>query len=139
MPNDTSGAPKQINVNGLIGLYLEIREAKEAAAQQHKDEIALFDQRLDKIANVLHGHMRDYNLKSLPTEAGTAYINTLNSASTTDGAAFRGFIIENRAWDMVDWRPNKIAVAGFIEEHQTLPPGINWSSMDRVLCRKGRV
>jgi hypothetical protein len=136
MPDDEHPPPqKPLDIEKLVEVYLEIRDAKKAFTKQAKAQAALFEQRLSKIENALHNHMQLHKLNSLPCDAGTAYLSTRNSASIADATAFRGYIIENRDWDLVDWRANPTAVEGFINEHDTLPPGVNWSSREVVNVR----
>jgi len=127
---------KPFDANALIGLYLDIRNAKRAFEKQVESQAKQYTDRMEKIELALHKYMQDHKLNSLPTDAGTAYISTKNSATVTDGSAFRGHIIETRDWDLADWRANVTATKAWIDEHGVPVPGVTFRSFETVRCRK---
>lgn len=110
----------------LIQLYLDTRDAKSAIERKHKEHLKQYSEVMKKIEAKLFEHLQSHNMQSLSSEVGTAYISHKRSATISDGEAFRGFVIENRAWDMLDWKANVTAVGEFLTEHEVLPPGINF-------------
>jgi hypothetical protein len=67
---------------------------------------------------------------------GTVYRATESSATIADGEVFRQFVIESQSWDCVDWRANKTGVRAHIKAHQAVPPGVNFSQMQKIGVRR---
>jgi len=129
--NDVAAAPAAVAappVGDLIKLYLDTRDAKHLLEKQHKDQLKQYTDVLNKIEGVLMNHLQENASQSIASDDGTAYLAHKRSATISDAPAFKGYVIENRAWDMVDWRANVTAVGDFLTEHETLPPGINWKT-----------
>jgi hypothetical protein len=125
--NDVAAAQKTAPpVGELIQLYLDTRDAKQALEKQHKDQLKQYTEVMTKIEGVLLNHLQGNETTSISSDEGTAYLTTKRSATIGDAVSFKNYIIENRAWDMVDWRANVTAVGDFLQEHQVVPPGINW-------------
>lgn len=128
--------PQPIDAAALIGIYLELRDAKRALEKSHEEQLKPYTERMTKIELALQKYMQDTRLNSLPTDAGTAYISVKRSASVADGAAFRGHVIESREWDLADWRANVNAIETFIKEHGIVPPGVNFREFEAVNVRR---
>ena len=45
-------------------------------------------------------------------------VDQQRAASIRDATAFQNYVIENRAWDMLDWKANVTAVGDFITENE---------------------
>jgi hypothetical protein len=128
--------PSELDAAALIELYIDLRAAKRATEKRHEQELSLFIQRMEKIEQVLHRYMLAHKLNSLPTDSGTAYTNVKRSASVADGTAFRSHIIENRDWDLADWRANVNSCEAHIKEHGVPPPGVNYREFETVGVRR---
>lgn len=119
---------KEVDFGALIQLYLETRDAKTAVEKRQKQHLKQYSEVLRKIEGKLMEHLHEQGLQSLSSDIGTAYLSHKRSSPIVDGVAFRNYVIENRAWDMLDWKANVSAVGDFIAEHSTLPPGVNYKS-----------
>jgi hypothetical protein len=128
--------PQPIDAAALIGIYLELRTAKQQLEKQQEEALKPYTERMDKIEIALQKYMQDTRLNSLPTDNGTAYISVKRSASVADAAAFRGHVIETRGWDLADWRANVTAIETFVKEHGVVPPGVNWREFESVNVRR---
>jgi len=129
-------AAPPFDASALIQLYLDLRTAKKATEHRHEQELKLYTERMEKIEGMLHKYMLEHKLNSLPTDSGTAYTNTKRSASVADGTSFRGHVIENRDWDLCDWRVNVNACEAHIKEHGQAPPGVNYREFETVGVRR---
>ena len=118
--------PANDDFGQLIELYLETRDAKLAIERKHKDHLKQYGEVMKKIEAKLFEHLQRHGMQSLSSDIGTAYVSHKRSATIADGEAFRNFVIENRAWDMLDWKANVTAVGDFLSDHEILPPGINY-------------
>jgi len=113
------------DVGELIALYLETRDMKTAVERKQKLQLKKYTAILKRIEGILMHQLQEKNLQSLSSGDATAYITHKSSASIVDAVAFQGYVIENRAWDMLDWKANVTAVKDFVAEHDILPPGVN--------------
>lgn len=117
---------KETDFGVLINLYLETRDAKLALERKQKLHLKKYTEVMQKIEGQLMAHIQKSGLQSLSNDTGTAYLSSRKTASISDAVAFKGFVIENRAWDMLDWKANSTAVSDFLAEHEVLPPGVNY-------------
>lgn len=119
----------QSHLGALIDLYLETRDMKAALEKKQKQVLKKYTTVMARIEAKLMEMLQEKGLQSLSSDIGTAYIRHSRSAPISDGEAFKNYVIENRAWDMLDWKANITAVGDFVEEHQALPPGVNYKTV----------
>ena len=131
-----AGLTPPTNVDALVAQYLKLRDRIKAADDAHKEKMAAAKDYLERLNGALLVQLQTIGGDSVKTPHGTAYKTTTSSASIADGTVFRGFVIENRAWDMVDWKANAPAALEYLKEHQDLPPGVNISSITKVGVRR---
>jgi len=110
----------------LVEKYIKLRDAKAALAKQFKEKAALLEGPMDKIEALILQEFGKQGIESARTDSGTAYKSVRTSATVADWEATLGFIVENRAWEMLERRVSKEAVVAFREEHDDLPPGVNY-------------
>ena len=124
------------NVDALVQQYVRLRDKIKEADDAHKVKTGPAKAHLERLNGALLSQLHAAGAESVKTAHGTAYQTTKRSASIADGQAFRGYVIENRAWDMADWKANAPAVEAYLQEHQDLPPGVNLSSVVVVGVRR---
>jgi hypothetical protein len=120
-----------------IALYLAVRDrrAQRKKAYQVDDEKDKMVQ--DKLeANFLAKFQKNGTDSLTVRGVGTAYTSTKTSASVADHEIFMQFIKDNDEWGLLDARALKSAIEVYKEQHQALPPGINWSEEIVVNVRK---
>src|SRR5882672_8774206 len=122
-------APKDPPFGQLIALYLETRDAKAEIEKQHKLHLKQYSDIMQLIEGKLMAHLQEQEGQSLSSEVGTAYLSHKRSAPIHDAVAFKNYVIENRAWEMLDWKANVTAVGDFLTEHEMPPPGVNLKSV----------
>jgi hypothetical protein len=125
-------APEDPDFGELIQLYLETRDAKERLEHEHKQHLRQYTAVMNKIEGKLMAHLQQHGVQSISSKQATAYLSHKRSASIRDAVAFQNFVIENRAWEMLDWKANVTAVGDFINEHQVEPPGVELKSAVRL-------
>ena len=111
----------------IITKYITLRDKKAEYKAEYDGKVAAIDNALARIEQHLMVKMQEQGLKSLPTTAGTAYIQHRTSAAVADWEAVLGFIKEHDAWTMLEKRVSKTAVEEYRATNNDLPPGINWS------------
>ena len=113
-------------IDGLVERYLALRDKKAEYKAQYDAKVEAIDLAMTKVENYLLKLMQELGVESIRTAVGTPYISRRSSASVSDWEAFLGFVREGGAWEMLERRANKTVVQQWREEHNDLPPGLNW-------------
>jgi hypothetical protein len=124
------------DIKERVTQYITIRDKIRAMEEAHKEALKPLKELLDKLSGVLAKHMEDTKSEAIKTEGGTCYLTTRWSASLADADAFMRFVKENDKFDLMDRKANATAVRDYVEEHNTLPPGVNLSSIQQVGVRR---
>ena len=114
-------------IDQIVEKYIELRDKKAQFKAEYEAKVAEIEAGLDRIERHLLQKMQEQGLKSLPTSAGTAYIQHRTAATVADWDLLLGFIRENQSWTMLEKRVSKSAVEEFRAANDELPPGINWN------------
>lgn len=81
--------------------------------------------------------MQEMGLKSVKTEHGTIILSENTRYYAQDWDAFRDFILENEALDLLEKRVAQRNMAQFLEDNPgKVPPGLNSSSEFKISVRK---
>ena len=113
-------------IDGLVERYLAIRDKKAEYKAEYDAKVEAIEQAMTKVENYLLKLMQDLGVESIRTAVGTPYISRRSSASVSDWESFLGFVRESDNWEMLERRANKTVVQQWREEHNDLPPGLNW-------------
>lgn len=114
-------------IDEIIAKYIVLRDKKAVLKASYDASVADIDNALSRIEGHLLTKMQEQGLKSMPTPAGTAYIQHRTAATVADWPAILSYIQANALWSMLEKRVSKIAVEEFKSANDELPPGINWS------------
>jgi hypothetical protein len=109
----------------LVKLYIALRDRRAKRAADFKLEDTPDELKMDKIEALLLGRMQASGAESVRTKFGTAYRTTKSYASVADWDAFRRFVQENDAWELLTRGANKTAVEQYKAANEDLPPGVN--------------
>lgn len=123
-------------IDDLVSQYVRLRDKIKEAEDAHKAKLKDAKEYLEELNTRLLQRLNEVGGESVKTSSGTVYRTTRRSASIADGDAFRQFVINNEAFDLVDWRANANAVDDFIKEQQAPPPGVNFSTAFTVGVRR---
>jgi|GEM_PF-894481 len=129
-------APQQVDYAKYIGYYIQLRDKEKELKAKHKEELRPYTEAMAKIEALCGNHMTEAKLESMKTSAGTCYETVTSTASIKDSTEFKAFVLENRAWDMLDWKCNATAAQDFLREHQVMPPGVALTSFRKVNFRR---
>lgn len=116
------------SIDELVSQYVRLRDKIKEADDAHKAKLKDAKEHLENLNNTLLDRLNQVGGESVKTSSGTVYRTTKRSASIADGDAFRQFVINNEAFDLVDWRANPNAVDDFIKEEKAPPPGVNFAT-----------
>lgn len=110
-----------------IAQYVTLRNKIKDADEAHKKATAPMREMLEKLNGAIREAIQASKQESAKASSGTAYLKHKVSATIADPAAFKRHVIGTESWDLADWKANGPAVKAFVEEHHTVPPGINYS------------
>jgi hypothetical protein len=111
----------------VIAGYIKLRDRKNELVKKHKEELEPITKQLEFIENYLQKYLLDANLQSVNSDAGTAYLQTVSSATVRDWTASLDFIRTQNEWSFLDARVNKTAVKDYIDAHGVIPPGVEYT------------
>lgn len=125
-----------MKMSELVAKYIQLRDKKAEYKAEYEGKVAKIEELLDKIEGKLLQVFEESGMDSVKTEAGTAYKSTRVSVTTGDKDAFMEFVRTNDEWPLLEVRPSKSAVEQYREQHDDLPPGINWRAEQVVNIRR---
>ena len=125
-----------MKMDTLVERYIGLRDQKKEIVDAHKLRIAELDGTLDKIEAVLLKTFGETGIESVNTTAGTAYISSRTSATVADWDIFLAHVKANNAFELIERRCSKDAVAQYKAANEDLPPGVNWSEERTVNVRR---
>lgn len=114
-----------------VAVRAKIRALKAEQAEVLKP----LQEEFDVITGKLLAYLKHVGVQNMGMDSGTIYQRTANSVSLADRKAFKEFVIEHQAWDLIDWKANVTATASFIKTHKALPPGVNFNSEKKLGVR----
>lgn len=125
-----------MKLNEVVEKYILIRDRRSARKKEF-DAADAHDKELQaKIESKLLQVFEQTGLDSCRTEFGTAYKSSRSSASVADKEVFMKFVRDSQAWPLLEVRAAKTAIEQYKDEHQELPPGVNWSEEVTINVRR---
>jgi nitrate reductase assembly molybdenum cofactor insertion protein NarJ len=125
-----------MNVEGLVALYVELRDRVAELKAKLKEETAPYNKGMRDLEQLMLKHLQDVGAESVKTSSGTVYQHVERSATIKDKEAFREFVVANQEFDLLDWRANKTAVFDFMRDKAVEVPGVNTSAVMVVGVRR---
>lgn len=124
------------SVNEAVAAYVRLRDAKQALAKQHAEEMRGFTDKLEKIEAWLLAVLNNQGVESARTDSGTAYKSTQTRAKIEDWDTAFEFIKTNELFHMLERRVSKTAIEEFVEAQGAPPPGISITQEVRINVRR---
>lgn len=125
-----------ITIDKAIEAVIKLRNKKSAIEAEVKDKVSEIKAKIDKLEAFIKVRADELGVTSFKTDAGTAFLTTSDFANVADWGAVLDFIKENGAYDLLEKRVNKSAVRVYMDQLNTVPPGINYGTMISVNVRK---
>lgn len=128
-----SGVP----MDKLAKVYRKMTaKISEIEANAEKEVEAIKAQR-DAVKNAMKDQMLALGVNSVRTAEGTVILSTKTRYNATDWDAFKDFVIEHRAVDLLERRIAQKNMGEWLEANpQVVPPGLNTFSEHDVSVRK---
>lgn len=124
------------DINKRVEQYVKLRDLIKEKDEAHKVAMAPYRETLEQLNSALLQHLNHIGGESIRTESGTCYKTEKKSATIADRSAFWNHVASGGDWELLDWKANASAVARYIEEHGTLPPGVNFTVTHVVGVRR---
>lgn len=125
------------DVSVLIADYIKVRDLKSKADEAHKNKMQQYTSLLEQLETHLLKFLHNAGVDSTAVKGlGTAYIRTVQSATIADPEIFKKFVIDNSKYELVDWKANANAVRDHATSAGALPPGVNYSSAQKIGIRR---
>jgi len=128
--------PAGIDVELRVGQYIKLRDLKAEVEEKHENELKPIKETMAMIEDELMQALHSVNVTNMKTENGTVSINTKVSASSADIDAFWTWVITQGAFDMLDKKPNVTAITEYVKQHGVAPPGVNYSTFQKIGVRR---
>lgn len=100
----------------------------DAIEAEHEAELKPYKEAKKALQDWFLVKLNEMNVENIKTAEGTIHKRSRKTASIEDKSAFLGYLIENRAWDMLDLRCNSTAAHEFLGAHNEPPPGVKTST-----------
>lgn len=113
-------------VDEIVARYIALRDKKAEIKAKYDAEVEAIDAAMNRVENYLLKLMTELGVESIRTSAGTPYVSRRTSATVADWDTFLDWVQRNGEWSMLERRANKTVVQSWRDEHNDLPPGLNW-------------
>ena len=121
----------------MTKVYLKIKAERDRLSAEYKEADSELVSQQDKIRSALLGYLKENELKSVKTDAGTFYRTVKQKYWTSDWESMNAFIMEHDVPHFYEKRLNQTNVKQFLEENPDLvPKGLNVDSEYTVAVRK---
>ena len=123
----------------MTKVYLKIKAERDRLSAEYKEADSELVSQQDKIRSALLGYLKENELRSVKTDAGTFYRTVKQKYWTSDWENMHKFILEHEVPEFLDKRLNQKNVREFLEEHpDLLPKGLNVDAEFALTIRKGK-
>jgi hypothetical protein len=125
-----------VTVEQVVAAYMKLRDKKKAIEAEADSKVQEIVQKMEKFETWIREKAAEQGVTSFKTNAGTAFLTTVDFANVADWDAVLSFIKTNEAYDMLERRISKTAVRSYIEAHKEVPAGVNYGTKLSVNVRK---
>lgn len=126
-----------IPLDRLAKVYRKIRGQIAELTQEYDNKVEALKLQQEEIKAAMKDQMKTMGVTSVRTNEGTVVLSVKTRYSTQDWDAFKSFVIEHDAVDLLEKRIAQGNMAQFLEENPgVVPPGLNASSEYDISVRK---
>jgi len=123
-------------IDDVIDRYIAMRDRKAELKAEFDEKVEALTEGMKKCENFILAHLVKTGQTTAGTASGTAFISEVKSVTVADPEEFKNYLFQSGNWHMADIRAAKNAIVEFKDEHQDLPPGINYREEKVVRFRK---
>lgn len=126
-----------IPMDKLVRVYRKMQTRIQTLTATYETEVEVLKAQQETVKTALKDQMLALGVKSVNTAEGTVILSTMTRYATQDWDAFKDFIKENDAIDLLEKRIAQTNMATFLGENPTLvPPGLNSNREYSISVRK---
>lgn len=123
-------------IAAIIEKYIELRDAVDAINAKAKADVAALQTAMDGIESYMMKLAVETGQTQFGSPAGTAFVTTQDRCNVADWDAVLAFARENNMWNILTKGVSKTVVKEYLDAHETLPPGVNWSTAKVIQIRR---
>lgn len=124
------------NIAAIIDKYIELRDAVDAINAEAKARCAEMKTAMEGIEAYMMKLSNESGQTNFGSDAGTAFVTTETRCSVSDFDQVIQFAKDNNMWDIITKAVNKTVVSQYLEKHEALPPGVNWTTQKVIQIRR---
>ena len=124
-----------MDYNKAVKAYIDLRDQVADIEREAKERVAGVKEKMEKLSIWIEQQASKDGLEKVPTKYGTVFWTVVDSCSVQNSTAFFDFVRENEAWELLEKRASKLAVRDYIQTHNNLPPGIDYSTRKSINVR----
>ena len=120
-----------------VKAYLKIKAKRTELSANFDTEDTILKNQQELIKTELLDYLKENDLKSVKTEAGTFYKTVKTRYWTSDWEEMHKFVLEHEVPEFMEKRLNQANVKAFLEENPDIvPKGLNVDSEYTIVVRK---
>ena len=124
-------------LNKMMRAYLKIKEERARLSTDFNEADDKLVSQQNTIKSALLEYLKENDMKSVKTDAGTFYRTVKQKYWTSDWEHMHEFILEHKVPEFLDKRLNQKNVREFLEENpDLLPKGLNVDAEFALTIRK---
>lgn len=126
-----------VPMDRLAKVYVKIRDKIAELTRAYETEVEGLKAQRDTVAHTMKEQLRASGQLSAKTEYGTVSLKTTTRYYAMDKDAFKAFVVEHDAIDLLEQRISQKNIAEFITKNPTVAiPGLNTASEIEISVRK---
>lgn len=125
-----------VDMNHRVGQYVQLRDLKAEITERHKEELKPITELMEALEGLMQQGLQAVNAESLRTDNGTVTASMKMAASVADMDTFWAHVVTSGNFDLLDKKANLTAVKDYVEKHGVPPPGVNFSTFNKVGVRR---
>jgi hypothetical protein len=122
----------ELATDELVKFYVQLRDRRATRKKENEED----KKKQESIEGILLARYAAAGIESARTQYGTAYKQKVSFVSIADWDSFKGYVEENKAWELLIHGANKTAVQQHIDANGELPPGLNWREEIHINVQK---
>lgn len=125
-----------LKIDNVISMYIQLRDKKEAIARKMKVKTAEINTAMGGLERIIKEKADRDGVNSFKTAAGTAFLETTSRASVGDWDKVLEFIKQENMYHMLTKGVSKVVVKEYLDNNNSLPPGVNYTTELSVKVRR---
>ena len=118
-----------------VDQFIKLRDHKAKAKKAFDTSMERINQAVEKLENEILAGLQEQGLQNVKTDAGTAYVNTMSSATVKDRPAFEEWAKATGNTGAMDIRANKKAIRELLDEGEEIP-GVSYNERITIGVRR---